>query len=335
MAEEVLAHPAPPRLKAASPSVPEAESKTSTVELPSAAPRPSGPAHAPHAQQPVAKPLQLAIRVDPELARPQAQEPPSDPPTLPSEQSPARRHHLLVERRRPALQPAAAAAARRAAEGVVTQVEGQQGAVARHGRGQQLGVAQAEVVPRQVQRGETGVALHACLGGAGPGCGVGRGHHLGQLGAERGDVVVFRYPVDPGVNFIKRLIGLPGDAITYRNKELFVNGESFSKLKNGRYTSDEVKCSTPRADAVRFREAVGDVEHDILLHERSGSRNGQWVVPEGHYFVMGDNRDRSNDSRGWGFVPEENLLGRAEGIWLNFDFDKGCADLSRVGDGIN
>ena len=152
---------------------------------------------------------------------------------------------------------------------------------------------------------------------------------------ERGDVVVFRYPVDPSVNFIKRLIGLPGDTITYRNKELFVNGESLSKQENGRYTSEEVKCSTPRADAIRFHETVGDIEHDILLHERSGSRNGQWVVPEGHFFVMGDNRDRSNDSREWGFVPEENMMGRAVGIWMNFDYTKGCGDLSRIGDGIH
>jgi signal peptidase I len=152
---------------------------------------------------------------------------------------------------------------------------------------------------------------------------------------ERGDVVVFRYPVDPGVNFIKRLIGLPGDTITYRNKELFVNGELVSSRQNGRYTRDEVKCSTPRADAVRFHETVDAVEHDILLHERSGSRNGQWVVPEGHYFVMGDNRDRSNDSREWGFVPAENMMGRAVGIWMNFDYTKGCGDLSRIGNGIH
>jgi len=152
---------------------------------------------------------------------------------------------------------------------------------------------------------------------------------------ERGDVVVFRYPVDPSVNFIKRLIGLPGDTITYRNKELFVNGEPVSKQENGRYTSDEVKCSTPRADAIRFRETVDDVEHDILLHERSGSRDGQWVVPAGHYFVMGDNRDRSNDSREWGFVPEENMMGRAVGIWMNFDYKKGCGDLSRIGNGVH
>jgi signal peptidase I len=152
---------------------------------------------------------------------------------------------------------------------------------------------------------------------------------------ERGDVVVFRYPVDPKVNFIKRLIGLPGDTITYRDKQLYVNGEEVSAEPQGRYTSSDVKCTTPRSDAFRFKEALGDINHDILIHEGSGSRDGQWTVPEGHYFMMGDNRDRSNDSREWGFVPEENLMGRAVGIWLNFDYTKGCGDLSRVGDGIH
>jgi len=151
----------------------------------------------------------------------------------------------------------------------------------------------------------------------------------------RGDVVVFRYPVDPGVNFIKRAVGLPGDTITYRDKQLFVNGERVVETASGRFKSSDVKCSTPAIDALLFDEQLGEVDHNILLHDRSRSRNGQWVVPQGHYFMMGDNRDRSNDSREWGFVPEENLLGRAVGIWLNFDFEKGCADLSRVGNGIH
>jgi signal peptidase I len=151
---------------------------------------------------------------------------------------------------------------------------------------------------------------------------------------ERGDVVVFRYPVDPKVNFIKRMVGLPGDTIAYRDKRLFINGEEVAAVAQGRYASDAVKCDTPRADAMRLQETLGEVTHDILVHENSGSRYQQWVVPEGHYFVMGDNRDRSNDSREWGFVPEENLMGRAVGIWLNFDYRKGCGDLSRIGDGI-
>ena len=151
---------------------------------------------------------------------------------------------------------------------------------------------------------------------------------------ERGDVVVFRYPVDSRVNFIKRMVGRPGDTITYRNKQLFINGEPVATGKLGRFTSEEVKCSIPRADAIRYSETLGEVTHDVLIHQNSGSSDGQWQVPEGHYFVMGDNRDRSNDSREWGFVPEDHLMGRAVGIWLNFDYTKGCGDLSRVGNGI-
>jgi signal peptidase I len=151
---------------------------------------------------------------------------------------------------------------------------------------------------------------------------------------ERGEVVVFRYPVDPRVNFIKRLVGVPGDTISYRDKRLYVNGEPVAVEDMGRYTSDDVKCATPRADAIRYLEKLGDTEHEILVHQNSGSSDGQWTVPEGHYFVMGDNRDRSNDSRAWGFVPEDHLMGRAVGIWLNFDYKKGCGDLTRIGDGI-
>ncbi|MGB5291068.1 MAG: signal peptidase I [Lysobacterales bacterium] len=152
---------------------------------------------------------------------------------------------------------------------------------------------------------------------------------------KRGDVVVFRYPKDPSVNFIKRAVGLPGDTIVYRDKRLFINGEEVKEKAAGRFGSDNVKCTTPAVDASLFWEELGDANHNILIHDRSGARNGQWVVPEGHYFMMGDNRDRSNDSREWGFVPEENVLGRAVGIWLNFDFEKGCADFSRVGNGIH
>lgn len=152
---------------------------------------------------------------------------------------------------------------------------------------------------------------------------------------QRGDVVVFRYPVDPAVNFIKRLVGLPGDTINYRDKKLFINGELVPAESQGYYRTDDIKCATPAPDAVRVTEALGDVSHDILLHGGSGSRDGQWIVPEGHYFVMGDNRDRSNDSREWGFIPQENFMGKAVGIWLNFDYRKGCGDFSRIGDGIH
>jgi len=152
---------------------------------------------------------------------------------------------------------------------------------------------------------------------------------------QHGDVVVFRYPVDPGVNFIKRMVGLPGDTITYRFKQLYINGEPVDTERLGAYSSNDVKCTTPRPDAMRLEENLGGVKHDILLHQGTPGRDGQWVVPEGHYFVMGDNRDRSNDSREWGFVPEANLMGRAVGIWMNFDLNIGCGDFSRIGTGIH
>jgi len=152
---------------------------------------------------------------------------------------------------------------------------------------------------------------------------------------ERGDVVVFRYPVDPSVNFIKRMVGLPGDTITYRNKTLFINGNPVPSEEEGLYSEVKVKCSTPASDARMIREDLGGAQHQSLIHLGTPGRDGQWEVPEGHYFVMGDNRDRSNDSRAWGFVPEENLMGRAVGIWMNFDLNKGCGDLSRIGDGIH
>ncbi len=152
---------------------------------------------------------------------------------------------------------------------------------------------------------------------------------------QRGDVFVFRSTEDPAINLIKRAVGLPGDTITYRNKQLFINGEALEVTQQGAFTPDQVKCSVPQADAQLYEEKLGNVTHEILLHLGSPSRDGQWIVPEGHYFAMGDNRDRSNDSRAWGFVPEENLMGRAVGIWMNFDLNKGCGDLSRVGDGIH
>ena len=87
-----------------------------------------------------------------------------------------------------------------------------------------------------------------------------------------------------------------------------------------------------------FSVDIGQVEffreEFMELHGTYRHSNGQWVVPEGHYFMMGDNRDRSNDSREWGFVPEENLVGRAVAIWLNLDVNKGCADWARVFEGI-
>ncbi len=148
---------------------------------------------------------------------------------------------------------------------------------------------------------------------------------------ERGDVVVFRYPVDPSIDFIKRVVGLPGDTVEYRNKQLFVNGEPAEQTPLGVYIGSGTASDMVRAGAQRYREKLGDVEHDILIVGGHTSPPKMAVVPEGHYFVMGDNRDNSADSRVWGFVPEENLVGRAFMVWMNWDSVDNRVSWERIG----
>lgn len=126
---------------------------------------------------------------------------------------------------------------------------------------------------------------------------------------QRGDVVVFRYPRDTKVDYIKRVIGLPGDTISYRNKQLFINGEP-AKLS--------YKGMNEESGASKYWEEFEGFSH-MLQHMGRPSQDLSYSVPEGHYFVMGDNRDASSDSRVWGFVPEENLVGKAFLIWMNLD----------------
>ena len=155
-------------------------------------------------------------------------------------------------------------------------------------------------------------------------------YKLVELGApERGDVVVFRYPLDPATPFIKRIVGLPGDHVEYRDKRLFVNGREVPREPAGTYVG--VRSSVQHTGAQVYREDLGDIEHDILITPGARSLNGAFDVPEGHYFVLGDNRDNSRDSRFWGFVPDENLVGRAFFIWFNWD---GGPDFGRIGDTI-
>ena len=140
----------------------------------------------------------------------------------------------------------------------------------------------------------------------------------------RGDVIVFRKPGEPGVNFIKRIVGLPGDAIEYRNKRLFVNGEAVQLELAGPF------LGRGQPGSRLAREQLGQVDHELLHLTGRPSMDGQWRVPEGHYFVMGDNRDNSHDSRfaDISMIPEANLVGRAVGIWLSLH------DLSRIGERI-
>ena len=138
---------------------------------------------------------------------------------------------------------------------------------------------------------------------------------------KRGDVIVFRKPGEPSVNFIKRVIGLPGDVIEYHNKRLSVNGEPVQLELVGPY------LGSGQPNSRLGREQLGQVDHELLHIAGRPSMDGQWRVPEGHYFVMGDNRDNSHDSRfaDVSMIPEPNLVGRAVGIWLSLH------DLSRIG----
>jgi len=149
---------------------------------------------------------------------------------------------------------------------------------------------------------------------------------------ERGDVVVFRFPKDPSVDYIKRVIGLPGDRVAYRGKNVYVNGKRLAVSMIGPYT--ETKDGMPIPGANRLNEDNNaDKSYEILIQSNSQQHaySGEWVVPEGKYFVMGDNRDNSNDSRFWGFVPEENLVGKAFMIWMNINLDDSGVEWGRIG----
>jgi signal peptidase I len=154
----------------------------------------------------------------------------------------------------------------------------------------------------------------------------------------RGDVVVFRYPPDPRIDYIKRVIGLPGDEVAWLNKKLTINGKAVEAATLPDYFDEEGRLYTQQ-----LRENLAGVEHRILLrsdrppfvpgaeqfpHRDACNYSAEGVtckVPAGHYFVMGDNRDNSVDSRYWGFVPDRNLKGRAFFVWMNF------GNLGRIG----
>jgi len=145
----------------------------------------------------------------------------------------------------------------------------------------------------------------------------------------RGDVAVFRYPQNPSDDYIKRIVGLPGDHIAYYNKSLYVNGGKVTHKKVGQY---EGKGSGKNMNgALVLKEELDKVTHDILIKPDRLSVEGEFVVPEGEYFVLGDNRDSSNDSRYWGFVPESNLVGKAFLIWMNWDWQGNVFDYHRIG----
>ncbi|WP_043309402.1 signal peptidase I [Pseudomonas sp. ML96] len=155
---------------------------------------------------------------------------------------------------------------------------------------------------------------------------------------QRGDVMVFRYPSNPSINYIKRVVGLPGDKISYSaDKRLLVNGKSIAEEFLG-----EEPGSLGRT--LVYREKLGETEHLIRKQLHRNVRPGdEWVVPQGHYFMMGDNRDDSNDSRywqdanipqdEWGMVPDRNIVGKAFAVWMSWPDPKlrSLPNFSRVG----
>ena len=150
---------------------------------------------------------------------------------------------------------------------------------------------------------------------------------------ERGDVVVFRYPVDGETIFIKRIVGLPGDRIRYdRDKKLHINGVEAERSAAQVYEGSG--SGSHMTGAGRRLEALGEHTHAILYRPGQPTVDGEWIVPEGQYFVLGDNRDKSHDSRFWGFVPEENLIGPASIVWMNWDWGHGV-DFGRIGTNID
>jgi len=145
----------------------------------------------------------------------------------------------------------------------------------------------------------------------------------------RGDVAVFRFPDNPKIDYIKRVIGLPGDKVTYKDKKISINDVVIDQTVMDVYFG-QGRDSVMNGSQER-EEKLFDVNHKILIALNNDRGNGEWVIPDGQYFVMGDNRDNSNDSRFWGTVPEENLVGRAFLVWMNWDISAGNFDLGRIG----
>jgi signal peptidase I len=170
---------------------------------------------------------------------------------------------------------------------------------------------------------------------------------------QRGDVVVFRYPVNPSQDFIKRVVGVGGDVVTYQDKKLTVNGQPLPQTRDGTYSYlENLRFETLERYKETARNGIGTHEYTIGINPQAapvypqnvrpfpGRENCEYndrgftcKVPQGQYFMMGDNRDNSDDSRYWGFVPDDHVRGKAFFIWFNWD-DISSLAFKRVGSGI-
>lgn len=143
---------------------------------------------------------------------------------------------------------------------------------------------------------------------------------------KRGEIVVFRWPPDPSYDYIKRVVGVPGDKISYHNKVLTINGQEMTQNFVS-YTTDE---SSGKAVA-QYREKLNGIEHDIYINPNMPATDFDIEVPKGQYFMMGDNRDDSADSRFWGFVSDEYLRGKAFLVWMSWNQKTAMVRWSRIG----
>lgn len=146
---------------------------------------------------------------------------------------------------------------------------------------------------------------------------------------QRGDIVVFRVPPKEERDLIKRVIGLPGDQVSYRNKILYINGKKVSQ-KFEKYGVDQDNDSESW-QVVQKQENLLGLEHGIYQTPERAGQDFEVLVPAGHYFMMGDNRDDSADSRSWGFLPEENIIGKASRIWMSYDSPQHPVRWNRIG----
>lgn len=138
---------------------------------------------------------------------------------------------------------------------------------------------------------------------------------------ERGDIAVFHFPVNPTVDFVKRIVGMPGDVISYKDKMLTINGHKLDYTDCNRDANNYYNQSLAggSGDTVCTEDLLG-VKHQVDWIEASAAKDFEGLkVPAGHYFVMGDNRDNSEDSRYWGFVSEKDLVGKAKIVWMSWD----------------
>ena len=171
---------------------------------------------------------------------------------------------------------------------------------------------------------------------------------------------IFKYPEDPKIDYIKRVIGVPGDEVIFAGKRIYLR-KACVPLENvqpsfinadSEQGNLQRKCTDPQALPLTligevteqgnthmetyqvFEESIGEIKHQMQINTRipdlsqyyfrqKGALRSSWLVPEGYYFVMGDNRDNSKDSRFWGFVPEENMIGKTVGIWMSLEFERG------------